>query len=58
MVVFSTTYKIEKKRRNLFYGDWKTVVKNLSLKEAEAYLKEVSFDFLGESKRDYRIIKE
>ncbi|STY44208.1 Uncharacterised protein [Listeria grayi] len=56
MGLFSTTYRVEHNKGS-FFEDWHIVLKNVSLKEAEDYVNSKT-GFFGDSKDDYRIVKE
>lgn len=57
MGLFTSTYRVEHKT-GFILSHWTTVIKNLTLKEAEKYIAERTTGMFSENKSKYRIIKE
>ncbi|WP_179099938.1 hypothetical protein [Enterococcus mundtii] len=57
MGLFTSTYSVEY-NMGFIIPHWKTVIKNLDLKEAERYVAEKTSGLFSENKSKYRIIKE
>lgn len=56
MGFFFSTYRVEH-NEGIIFQNWVTVLSNVELKEAEQYV-ESKTGFFGESKSNYRIVKE
>ncbi|MHC5250483.1 hypothetical protein [Enterococcus sp. LJL90] len=57
MGLFFTTYKVLK-NEGMIFDNWVTVISNLSLKEAEKYVKDKTSGLFSDSKDKYKIEKE
>lgn len=57
MGLFFATYRVEHKEGS-FFPSWNTVLKNVSLDEAEKYINNKTSGFFAESRENYQIVKE
>ncbi|HFE9852919.1 TPA: hypothetical protein ACGBG5_003603 [Enterococcus faecalis] len=58
MGLFFSSYRVEYKEKGLLFNDWVTVISNISLDEANKYVKDQTSGLFSESPSSYRIVKE